>query len=123
MHEAHQPTGVKQFANDLYFFYEYASSNSRCAAPYRKLPLGRCSSSRFVFVTDGLLELRVRQQTHVLPEGPWSGICVGVVDRDLNIHVAEILPVEPLDDVQRFGYRRRKVRRLPIIGVVGPPDS
>src|SRR6266516_213694 len=58
-----------------------------------------------VFVTDGFHEFRVRQQTHVLREGPWPGIRVGVVDRDLNIHVAEILPAEPLDDVQRFGCR------------------
>src|SRR5437870_724236 len=58
-----------------------------------------------VFVTDGFHEFRVRQQTHVLREGPWPGIRFGVVDRDLNVHVPEILPVEPLDDVQRFGCR------------------
>src|SRR5262245_16192207 len=58
-----------------------------------------------VFVTDGFHEFRVRQQTQVLREGPLPGIRVGVVNRDLNVHVPEIFPVEPLDDVQRFGCR------------------
>src|SRR5262245_59561275 len=58
-----------------------------------------------VFVTDGFHEFRIGQQTEVLRERPWLGIRVPIVNRDLNIHVAEILPAEPLDDVQRFGCR------------------
>src|SRR5438094_9435767 len=58
-----------------------------------------------VFITDGFHEFRVRQQTHMLHEGPWFRICVAVIDRDLDIHVAEILSAEPLDDVERFGCR------------------
>src|SRR2546427_3880168 len=57
-----------------------------------------------VFVADRFHEFHVGQQAHVLHKGPWLRVRLRVVDRDFNIHVAEIFPAEPLDDVQRFGY-------------------
>src|SRR5215831_2948967 len=58
-----------------------------------------------VLVADGFHEFRIGQQAKVLGEGPSLRIRLGIIDRDLDVHVAEVLPAIPLGDLQSVGYR------------------
>lgn len=58
---------------------------------------------KVVFVTDRFHKFRVRRQANMFHNGPRFHIRLGVVNRDLNIHVADVLAVEPFDHVQRIG--------------------
>src|SRR5262249_7487742 len=60
---------------------------------------------KIVFVADSFHEFPLGQQTHLLHKRPRLCVSFSVVDRDFNIHVAEIFPAESLDDVERFGCR------------------
>src|SRR5579883_1188553 len=56
-----------------------------------------------VFVADEFEQFGVGQQVHGLDDRPGPGVGFRVVDRDGQVHVAEILAMEPLDDVQLVG--------------------
>src|ERR1700752_2742957 len=50
-----------------------------------------------VFVADGFHQFSVRRKADLLGDGPWSGIGLRIINRDLNLHVAKIHAAEPLD--------------------------
>src|SRR3970282_1183722 len=58
-----------------------------------------------VLVADEFEQLRIRQQPRVLSYGPRLRVGAGVVDRDLDLHVAEVPARRPPDNVHLL--RRR----------------
>src|SRR6266850_69176 len=59
----------------------------------------------FVFETDELQELGIRQQGYFDCGAPRPRISFGIINGDSDFHVSEIFPVETGGDVQRFGRR------------------
>src|SRR5215471_15437304 len=58
-----------------------------------------------IFQTNELEQFRVGRQARSDGDGPWFRIRLRVVNGDLNIHMAEILPMESFDHVQSVGRR------------------
>ena len=56
-----------------------------------------------VFETDEFHQFRVGQQCDLNIRAPRPGIGFGIVDRDLNIHVTEVFPLEACSHMQRLG--------------------
>ena len=52
-----------------------------------------------ILVADELEQFCIRQQMHFFGDRPWPGVCLGIIDSDLNIHVPQIFPAKTLDDM------------------------
>src|SRR5206468_1808780 len=63
----------------------------------------------FVLVADSLHEFRIQHQSGLFFDGPRFRVGFRIIDRDLNIDVAEIPPPEPLDQMECFRRRRAQL--------------
>src|SRR5947209_17977491 len=59
----------------------------------------------FVFVADRLQQLATAIQLRVNRNRPWSGIRLGIVERELNIHVPKVAAAEAFGHMQGFRMR------------------
>src|SRR4029077_9205744 len=67
-----------------------SSCESSSSAPCRVS--GQVFEVPVVFVADELHQIRSEDKPDFLGQAPRAGISLGIVDRDPNLHVAEILP-------------------------------
>src|SRR5215469_13788975 len=58
----------------------------------------------FVFA-NAFDELRIREQVEWNRRGPGLGICLGIIERDLNSHMTEVAPLKTLRDAQLVAVR------------------
>src|SRR2546427_3226566 len=70
----------------------------------------------FVFVADRLQQLATAIQLRVNRNRPWSGIRLGIVERELNIHVPKVAAAEAFGHMQGFRMREAAESKARLIG-------
>src|SRR5213594_526189 len=63
----------------------------------------------FVLVADSLHEFRIQHQSGLFFDSPRFRVGFRIIDRDLNVDVAEIPPPETLDQMECFRRRRAQL--------------